>query len=325
MKNPLSITVCAFLCLASLAFCAGEVEQQETVTFPSTGEYPMIVVDDLGKSVTIEHKPHRIISSTLMTDEIILALVEKRRLIGVTVFSEDPAVSNVAPFVFDIPNRLTLNVELFISLEPDLVFVADWSDADSVEQLRLAGLPVFAVKTPVTIAGIEEKIARIGRVVGEQAKTEELLAWMRSRLEAVSEKVAGLAREQRRNVMDFGVWGDAMGSGSSWDEIVGRAGLVNAVGDITADQWGRVPISKEKLIEIDPDILVLPGWVYDDPSGADAFFTQIVSDPALADLKAIQNKSVYRMPENHKSATSQYIVFGVEDLARFAYPDLFRE
>lgn len=324
MKKSLLFVVCVFLALAPTAFAVGQAEVAPQAAIETADAYPQVVVDDQGTTITLESKPERILSVMLMTDEILLALAEKRSLIGVSSFCQDPAVSNVAALVFDIPNKVVLNVELFISLEPDLIFVGDWTEAESVEQLRQAGLTVFVVKTPTTIAGIRQAIVNIGEVIGQQAKAQEIVSWMDDRLRFVGEKVAALPQSERLSVMDYGVWGDAMGSGSTWDEIIQNAGLINAVGHITADQWGRVPISKEKLIEIDPDILVLPGWVYNDPGGPDAFFTQVISDPAFRDLKAVQNESVFRLPESHRSTTSQYIVYGVEDLARLAYPDLFK-
>ncbi len=125
-------------------------------------------------------------------------------------------------------------------------------------------------------------------------------------------------------MVDYTVWGAAQGKGSSWDEIVRRAGLVNGVADIAADEWGQVPLSKEKLLEIDPDILVLPGWTYDDPKGADAFFAKTTADPVLRALQAVKNGRAIMMPERLKTATSQYIVDAVEWLAKTAYPAQFR-
>jgi iron complex transport system substrate-binding protein len=124
--------------------------------------------------------------------------------------------------------------------------------------------------------------------------------------------------------MDWGTWGTASGAGSSWDEIVRLAGLKNAVADLKADQYGSVPMSKELILQIDPDILMLPAWVYGDAKGSDTFFTNTVNDPAFKGLKALKSARVHRMAENLKTATSQYIVFAVEDLARYAYPELFK-
>jgi len=274
--------------------------------------------------VNVSSKPERIVSVTLMTDEILLALVDKSKLVGITSLSADPGISNVAAEVIDIPNKLTLNVETIILLNPDLVFLANWSDAGKVKQLRDAGLKVLQFKSHTKVSEIEAMILTIAKAVGETDKGESLINWINGKLTNVEKKVSLIPKGKKLTVMDYGTWGSSFGKGSSWDEIIKLAGLKNAVADFKSDQWGNVPISKEKLVEIDPDILILPGWVWGDPAGADKFYQKVVSDPALKNLKAVRNNRVFRIPEAHKSSTSQYIVYAVEDLAKLAYPDNFK-
>ncbi len=294
------------------------------VVLAAQSAFPLKVTDDLGTALTIQKKPQRIISLTLPTDEILLALVPKSSILGVTTFSSDDSVSNVVSQVSDIPRKLTLNVETIVSLQPDLVFVADWSKPESVKQLRDAGLTVYLCKSPSTINEIESGITRIGQVVGEESKAKALVDWMETRLGAVASKLSAVPADKKLTVMDYNTWGTSMGAGSSWDEIVRRAGLKSAVAGMAPDQWGQVPISREMLLKIDPDILILPGWVYGEPDGADAFFKTITQDPALKTLKAVRAGRVYRLPERIKTSTDQNIVLAVEELARLAYPALFK-
>ena len=44
-----------------------------------------------------------------------------------------------------------MNVEAIISLRPDLVLVARWSDPGPVEQLRDAGVPVYLMASGITV------------------------------------------------------------------------------------------------------------------------------------------------------------------------------
>jgi iron complex transport system substrate-binding protein len=286
--------------------------------------YPLTVTDDGGTSVTVAAKPVRIASLTMFTDEVLLELVEPARLVAVTTFAADPAISNVTAKAESVPHKLAMNVEILVSLKPDLLFVANWTEAEKVKQLRDAGITVYLTRTGVTLDGIREKIARVGQLVGEPGKAAALLDGMDARLAAVEKRLAKVPADRRRSVVDYTVWGSAQGKGSSWDEIVRRAGLVNGVGNIAADDWGQVPLSKEKLLEIDPDILILPGWTYDNPKGAEAFFAKTTTDPVLKALKAVRDGRAYRMPESLKTATSQYLVDAVEWLARTAYPEQFR-
>jgi iron complex transport system substrate-binding protein len=291
---------------------------------PQQAAWPLAVVDDLGNTVVLRARPMRIISLTLPTDEILLSLVDTSRLLGVTTFAEDSALSNIAGQVAAIPHKLTLNPEMIISLAPDLVFVADWNDSASVKLLRDAGIPLYVMANGLSVSAMEKKIETMALLTGDQEKGRALIAGMEARLAAVAEKVSKIPPEKRARVVDYATWGSAQGPGSSWDEVIRRAGLVDAVAAFTPDEWGQVPLSKEKILQLDPDILILPGWVYGNPKGAAAFFSQILADPALKGLKAIRSKKVYMMPEQLKSTTSQYFAGAVEWLAKTAYPDLFR-
>jgi iron complex transport system substrate-binding protein len=262
----------------------------------AAGTWPRSVTDDMGSALRIAAKPQKIVSITLPTDEILLSLA-RNRLAAVTGFAEDPAVSNVASQVIDVPVKLAqLNVEVVVSLKPDLVFVADWTQAASVKQLRDAGLVVYQFKSPSTVKDIESAITRIGTAVGEEDGARNLTRWMDTRLSAVAAKVGTLSPDKKLTVMDYNTWGTSSGAGSSWDEIIRLAGLKNAVAGLKADQYGSVPLSKEKLLTLDPDILMLPSWVYGDPTGSDMFYAGIINDRALSSLRAVKQGRVHRMP-----------------------------
>ena len=167
---------------ALLAVAMPAVAQQQT-------RYPLSVADDLGNTVALRAQPRRIISLTLTTDEILLSLVDPHRLLGVTTFSVDPAVSNVVDRAVAIPHKLTLNPETIISLAPDLVFAANWNDSGAVRQLRDAGIPLYIIANGLSVAAIEGKIEALARVTGDQEKGRSLVAAMEARLATVAEKV----------------------------------------------------------------------------------------------------------------------------------------
>jgi iron complex transport system substrate-binding protein len=302
---------------------ASSAESAATGTVRPDG-FPRTVIDDLGERVAIPAKPMRIVSGTLMADEILLSLLPTGAVAAVTNFAQDPEISNVAELAVRVPHASALNVELYLSLEPDLVVLAHWSDAAAIAALRGAGVPVYRIGAPSTFEEVRRSITGLAAAIGEETGAEALIARMDGILADVKARTASLAPDERLTVMDYSTWGTAMGRSSSWDEIVTGAGLVNAAGTLAADEWGSVPVSKELLLELDPDILVLPGWVYGDPSGADTHLASVLNDPALKGMTAIRTGKVIRIPEAHRSSTSHFMALAVEDLARAAYPELFR-
>jgi iron complex transport system substrate-binding protein len=283
--------------------------------------YPLAALDDTGSLLLVPSQPRRIVSLTMFSDEVLLELVGPQRLLAVTSFAADPAVSNISGRIAGIRHRLGLHVEVILSLRPDLVVVSSWSDAAAVAQLRAAGLPVYLSSSAASVEQVRDRIRALARVVGEARGGEELIGRMDARLAELDRRLAAVPEGRRLTVLDWSAWGVAMGRGSSWDEIVRRAGLRNAAGELPVDGWGQVPLSKEKLIALDPDLLVLPGWVYGQEQGAQDFYERVAADPALRGLKALRHRRLLRMPENLRATTSQHIVEAIEFLAKAAYPE----
>lgn len=261
---------------------------------------------------------------TLPTDEILLSLVDPSRILALTTFAADPGISSVAREASRVARAMTLSVEPIVALHPDLVFAASWSDAAPIGQLRAAGVPVYLISSATSVAAVEDKITRCGLLTGDREKGAELIAAMRSKISAVQRKVERVPQARRLRVLDYTTFGASMGKGSSWDDVVRLAGLVNAAANLGSDAWGQVPVSPEKLLKIDPDMMILPGWVYGDARGARAFFHRVLEDPALQTLSAVKAGKAFMMPEPLRSSTSQYIADAVVWLARTAYPDLFK-
>ncbi len=294
-----------------------------TVAMAQQTSYPLSVTDDSGASLVLKAQPRRIVSLTLFTDEILLALMPQTRLLGVTTYAVDPAVSSVSTQAAAIPNKLGLNVETIVALNPDLVLVASWTDAGPVKQLRDAGIPVYLIASPVSVKEIGQKILRLGLLTGDQGKAQAIVDGMNARIAAVTQRVSKIPADKRLTVLDYTPWGAAQGVGSSWDDVIRLAGLRNGAAAVTSDALGQVPMSQEGILQINPDLLVLPGWIYNDPNGPTAFYKQVVDNPALRIVSAVKNNRVVTMPEFLRSSVSQYIAASVEWLAKTAYPQVF--
>jgi len=276
---------------------------------PSYGatQYPLTVIDGQGQSLTLESRPESISSLTLFTDEILLNLIDRKAIKSMTFLASDPVFSNVADQVPQDMKLIDMNVEAIIQMYPDIAFVANWSDAGKVEQLRQAGIPVYLIDTPVTLESIEAEILKIAHILDVADKGQQLVADMQARLAFSAADFQKLSA-RHWTVLDYNTWGTASGKGTTWNEVVEHAGLINGVAKYEVGDYGQVDLSKEMIVSINPDVLFLPGWIYGDPEGADKFKNEVLNDPALADVAAIKNNRLYSMPENLRGTFSHYIV-----------------
>lgn len=310
MLSPLKRTIFYTALLGSLTLA---VAFAETI-------YPLTVTDDFGNSLTLHAEPKTISSKTLFSDELLLGLLENERLSSITHIASDESFSNVADKITPDLEQLDLNVESILVNSPDLLIAANWSDTTKVQQLKAIGIPVYLIKTPFTLEDIQEKIRTIGYLLNITDKTDALLVGMNQQLDELKEQRAAIAQQQWV-ALDYNSWGTANGKNTTWQTVLDNAGLINGAATLEAGAFGQVALSKELIVAINPDILFLPGWIYSESQSAEAFYSQVVSDPALSDVKAIVNNRVYAVPENLRGTYSQYIVETIRFVVDSLYPE----
>ena len=66
------------------------------VDLPATGGFPRLLRGPAGETWTLPRAPRRIVSTYLAADEILAELVPPERIAGVSIFADDPVISNVA-------------------------------------------------------------------------------------------------------------------------------------------------------------------------------------------------------------------------------------
>jgi cobalamin transport system substrate-binding protein len=271
--------------------------------------FPVTLTDGLGNEVTVDAKPEKIVSLTLGTDEILLDLVGPERLIGVTYLAADETTSNIAsnPELAKVKNTVEADPEVILALEPDLVLVGSFTKPEVIDQLKSAGVTVFVVGNFTAIQPMADNILTLGKLVGEPEKAQAMVDKMNTDLTAVTDKVA--VADARPTVLYYTSGGWVAGSKTTVDDIITQAGGVNAAADLV--DWNV--LSPEAVIEKNPDVVILSPYVTDD---------EFLKNPAFAGLNAVKNKKVVALTDAHMSATSQYIVLAVLDVAKLLHPDL---
>ncbi|MUK26889.1 ABC transporter substrate-binding protein [Aliivibrio fischeri] len=279
--------------------------------------YPLHVVDGLGNTVILDKAPTKISSKTLFTDAVLLELVDKEQLSSLTDLANNPNYSAIKDILPKSVPLLALNVEMIIANRPDIVFAANWSDASKLAIIESAGIPVYRIQTPNTLKEIETEILRVGDIVNRRPVAERVIENMQQRLQ---QEV--ILPKKRLTALDYNPWGTSSGQDSTWDEVLKQANLNNAIEGLVSDKYGQVPVSKEMVIALNPDILFIPAWVYGDEKGADKFKQDVLSDPSLQSVNAIKEGRVYQMPHVLRSVYSQYIIDAILFVNHSAYKKL---
>ena len=316
IQKRVALFILCALCVLLTACGAPNVAQEQPVAYT--------VTDIEGTKVDFSAPPKRIVTLSMSTDETMLGLVEPERMAAVNTLLDDPVSSNITELAKAIPQRIgDPTVEEIMALQPDLVVVPDWGDLTMVPSLREAGLRVVVCKGARNLAEIRETITLLAAAAGVPERGARLQEMMDAKLAEIQEKVAKIPQAERKTVVLISLMGGYGGLGSSFDEACRYAGVINGRAELGIRDFQVM--TKEQLVQIDPDILFLP--TYNDHGNYDVgkFRREYLDDPSLQTMKAIRNQAFAEPFEGYIYNCSQDFVFGVQEIAYRVYGDAFKQ
>jgi iron complex transport system substrate-binding protein len=265
------------------------------------------VSDDLGRLITINGTPQRIISLAPSNTEILFALGLGDKVVGVTDYCDYPPEALDKEKVGGYANP---DIEKIVALNPDLILAAYGTPMDVINSMVGLGLTVFGVKT-TDLDDLLNDIGTVGKITGKEAEANALTSQMESSIEAVTAQTSGLP--QRPKVF-YILWNDPLwtaGSGTFIDELIEKAGGVNICQNIT----GYSEISLEYVLASDPKIIITSELSYDWAKSA----------TELASTNASQTGRIYTCDDNLVQRPGPRLVDGLEWFAHFIHPEIFEE
>jgi iron complex transport system substrate-binding protein len=197
--------------------------------------------------------PQRIVCLTEEPTEVLYALGEEHRIVGISGFTVRPARARrekpkVSAFV-------SAKVGEILKLQPDLVVGFSDIQADIAQALIKAGVEVW-IANHRSVAGILGYVRRLGAMIGVAARAERYAADLQAHVEEV--RAAG-ARLPRRPRVYFEEWDEPQISAIGWvSELVGIAGGEDIFPERAACSLGRDRILADPLevVRREPDIIV---------------------------------------------------------------------
>jgi len=287
--------------------------QSESVADPKSLSFPRQVRDGSGQPVTIEARPRRIVSQTLGTDEILLAICSPERIVGLGKFALDPKYSNVVEQARAVGSPVVQNTEEILQLKPDLVFVASYSRAEIVEQLQSAGARVFRLANFESIEGIKQNIRAVGQATGDDERAEALVAQVERELSAIRARVP--AGSKRPRVMSYSPSGSTAGANTLFDEVLRTVGATNVVAENGVEGFRK--ISAEQIAEWQPDFIVVGA----EANKLEETRQQLLANPAVAATGAARAGRIIMIENRSFLTVSHNVVNLVRALADGLYSD----
>lgn len=277
---------------------------------------PISVTDDLGRTVTLEAVPQRIVSLAPSVTEILFAVGAGPQVVGTTSFCDFP------PEAADLPeiggfSASSISVEAIVGLEPELVIAGSARQQPIAEQLAQLGIPVV-VLAPDSFDAVYSSILQVGTLSGTSDQAAQVVAAMQARVTAVTDVVATIPADSRPSVY-WEVTDEplmAAGPNNFIDQMIGLVGATN----IFADASEAYPqINAETVFERDPQVILGP-----DSHGAALTLEAITARPGWADVQAVRDGRVYILDGNIVSRPGPRLADALELLAATLYPDSFQ-
>ena len=232
------------------------------------------------------HGPRRIVCLTEEPTEVLYALGEEDRIVGISGFTvRPPRARHEKPRVSAFTSA---KVDKILALEPDLAVGFSDMQAEIADALIRAGVEVW-IANHRTVAGILDYVRRLGALVGAHEKAEAYARGLEARVEAVRASAALLPRRPR---VYFEEWDEPRISAIRWvSELVAIAGGDDVHPGRALQSLGRdrVVADDRETVDAAPD-LVIGSWC-----GQKFRPEQVRSRPGWSDVPAIRDGELHEL------------------------------
>lgn len=293
------------ICLLVPAFALGNKEDAGVFT------------DRAGNQIELPTKIEKIAVFAPSTFKIVDGLGLKNKVIAVDTYSAGKDASLKELPAFDM---MKPDTEKIIALNPDLIFTTGMSKAggkDPFKPVREAGICVLDIPTSTSFDAIYEDIEFIASALGVRQKGVKMANGIKKEIEKYKKIANTIPAEKRKTVyVEIGAppYLYSTGKNTYMNEALEIIGAKN----IFADQEGWISISEEQVLAKNPDIILTQVDYIDQP------VENVKTREGWNVIKAVKNNNVYLINADYLAQPCQHIVKGVEEIAKFIYPEYFK-
>jgi iron complex transport system substrate-binding protein len=278
---------------------------------PSAAAFPTALTDDEGTEVEIPAEPEVIVSLTPAITETLFALGVGDRIAGKAedIFLYPPQAESIP----DVATFGQVDIEAIVASEPDIVFAGgnSFTPPDAIDRMRSLGLAVLVLYAPSVETAFAD-IELTGQAVGRAEEATAMVDRMETEFEAISGAVATEARPRvfyEIQLFEGTIYGPA--DDSFLAEMISLAGAE----PITTGSADKFDISLERLIEADPELILLA----DGPFGVTA--DQVGQRAGWGVMTAVRDDEIRPIDDQTVTRPGPRLFLGLHLLAATIHPD----
>jgi iron complex transport system substrate-binding protein len=255
--------------------------------------------------------PQRVVSQTVGTDELLLALADPGQIAALSHISHEAQFSPVAAEAKRFPAIKDSDAESVLRFRPDLVLAASYTRPETLALLRRAGVRLVVLDRFDTLEDVYASLRTLGHELGQGPRAEALIAQCQARVEALAARLKGVKSVR---VLSAGLYPFTAGSGTTFQDLCDHAGALNVAAE--AGLKGHAPTPSERLLTWNVEVLVA--------AGDDQIRSRLGELPQYRALPAFQAGRIVVIPGPMMSTVSHHRIATYEALARALHPERFR-
>lgn len=261
--------------------------------------------------------PLRVVSQTVGTDELLLALAEPAQIAALSHLARSAEYSAVVQEAQAYPSIEQGDAETILKYRPTLVLAADYSRAELLTQIERAGVRVLRLEHYATLDDAYANLRLVAATLGgaAPARAEALIADCAGRVQALARRLAGVRPVRVIAPSTYGVIG---GAGTTFQDLCDHAGADNLAATLGGLTGHAAPPVEQMLTWPIERVVVAAVTV-------DAALAPYLKLPPYAFMPAVRERRVTLIAPYMLSSVSHHRIEGYETLAHALHPEVFAD
>jgi iron complex transport system substrate-binding protein len=270
----------------------------------------------LATAVVAQEAAVRVVSQTVGTDEMLLAVAEPGQVAALSHLAYDPVFSAVAEEAKQYARIDRGDAETVLKHRPTLLLAADFSRAELVEQVRRAGVKVLVFDRYQTLEDAYSNLRTLAAALGGGApvRAERVIAECQERVEDLKRRLAGVTPAR---VIAPSTYGVIPGAETTFQDQCEHAGAINLASTLGRLRGHAAPPA-EKMLTWPIDYVVVSGETLE--TALDPYRRL----PPYAFMPAVREGRAVLLKPYMISTVTHYRIDVYEALARALHPERFR-
>ena len=331
----------ALLAVFAVLISAGCV----TTDSPGDSEGMITVTDAFGREVSIPENPEKIavVGSGSMRyfvylgidlDDVCAVDYQDSKLNKQTFNLRPYSLAN--PEILEIPEvgaaKGVVDNEKLLMSGAEILFMggASSSNAEVANEIQeKTGIPVvmFYTGNYVTDAEkIQDTLLMLGEILGKEQRAKDLIAYFDAVEADLKKRVAGLSSGESVYIggVAYNGYHGLDGTDPTYYPF-SVLNIKNAAGEVSSvSQTGYAQISKEKLLEWDPDFIIVDLSTIQAAEGG--ALVELKNDPSYRELTAVKNSMVYTVnPHTSMNVNHETTLANAYFIGKLLYPEQFED